>query len=110
MHQGISHPLAHMVAAMMGEGNVRIKGEVIPATQGLSSAGLEPLVLGPKEGVALINGTQVSTALALKGLFAAETLLRSALVTGAMSVDAAKGSTTPFDARIHKTARPGRSD
>ncbi len=95
-------PLAHMVAAMMGEGNVRSKGEIIPATQGLASVGLQPLVLGPKEGVALINGTQVSTALALKGLFAAETLLRSALVTGAMSVDAAKGSTTPFDARIHK--------
>lgn len=95
-------PLSHMVAGMMGMGDMRIKGEIIPAGEALKLAGLEPLVLGPKEGVALINGTQLSTALALKGLFDAEKLLRAALVTGSMSVDALKGSTTPFDARIHK--------
>jgi histidine ammonia-lyase len=98
-------PLAHMVAAMMGEGNMRVDGKIIPATVGMSNAGLQPLTLGPKEGVALINGTQVSTALAMKGLFSAELLLRTALVTGAMSVDAAKGSTTPFDEHFHYLRR-----
>jgi len=95
-------PLAHMVAAMMGVGEVRRDGETIAAERALKDANFEPLTLGPKEGVALINGTQVSTALALKGLFAAEDLLRAALVTGAATVDACKGSDTPFDARIHR--------
>ena len=95
-------PLAHMVAAMMGVGDVRHNGEILAAERALKDADIEPLTLGPKEGVALINGTQVSTALALKGLFAAEDLLRAALVTGAATVDACKGSDTPFDARIHR--------
>jgi len=98
-------PLSHMVATLMGEGEMRIKGELVPATEALAAIGRAPIDLGPKEGVALINGTQVSTALALKGLFMAEDLLRSALVTGALSVDACKGSTTPFDARIHAVRR-----
>ncbi len=98
-------PLAHMVAAMMGVGEVRRNGEIVPAELALKEANIEPLTLGPKEGVALINGTQVSTALALKGLFAAEDLLRAALVTGAAAVDACKGSDTTFDARIHRVRK-----
>ncbi len=77
-----------------------VDGRRLPAAQALAEAGLEPLVLGPKEGLALLNGTQTSTALALAGLFRAERVLQAALVTGAMSVDAAKGSDSPFDPRI----------
>jgi histidine ammonia-lyase len=95
-------PLAHMSAALMGWGQVRRGGEIVPASQGLEEAGLAPLTLGPKEGLALLNGTQVSTALALQGLFAAENVFAAAVVAGAMSVDAAMGSDTPFDARIHE--------
>jgi histidine ammonia-lyase len=98
-------PLSHMAAAMMGQGEMRVRGKPMPATEALATLGHEPITLGPKEGVALINGTQVSTALSLSGLFAAEDLLRAALVTGALSVDACKGSTTPFDARIHALRR-----
>ena len=98
-------PLSHMVACMMAMGDARYKGAVMPAAKALSAAGITPLDLAAKEGVALINGTQVSTALALKGLFAAEDLLRAGLVIGAMSVDAARGSDTPFDARIQQVRR-----
>jgi histidine ammonia-lyase len=93
-------PLAHLAAGLMGVGAFLVDGESVPAEDALRRAGLAPLVLAPKEGLALLNGTQVSTALALAGLFEAETLLRSALVTGALSTDAAKGSDGPFDARI----------
>jgi len=72
----------------------------VPGSEGLAAAGLAPLTLAAKEGLALLNGTQVSTALALDGLFAAEDCLAAALVTGAMSVDAARGSDTPFEPRI----------
>jgi histidine ammonia-lyase len=103
-------PLAHMAAALMGVGSVRHQGRQMDAADGLALAGLVPFELGPKEGVALINGTQVSTALALKGLFAAEDYLRAALVTGSMTLDACKGSDTPFDARIHDVrGQPGQS-
>ena len=95
-------PLAHLTAAMMGWGEVRHRGKVLKATEGLTIAGVEPLALGPKEGLAMLNGTQVSTALALEGLFAAQHLLAAAVVAGAMSVDAAMGSDTPFDPRIHE--------
>ena len=95
-------PLAHLAAAMIGEGEVTKAGLRMPAREALNGPGLEPVVLGPKEGLALLNGTQVSTALALAGLFQAETLFGSALVTGALSTDAAKGSDTPFDDRIHR--------
>jgi histidine ammonia-lyase len=95
-------PLAHMAAALMGWGEVRHQGRVMPARQGLAVAGIAPLTLGPKEGLALLNGTQVSTALALQGLFAAENVFAAAVVAGAMSVDAAMGSDTPFDPRIHE--------
>jgi histidine ammonia-lyase len=104
-------PLAHVGAALIGVGGVRHKGKLIPAKEGLAAAGLAPLRLGPKEGLALVNGTQVSTALALTALFTAEDLLASALVTGAMSTDAAKGSDTPFDARFHDLrGQPGQKD
>ena len=95
-------PLAHLSATLMGWGEMRHQGRVVPAAEGLRIAGLQPLVPGPKEGLALLNGTQVSTALALHGLFAAENLFAAAMVSGAMSVDAAMGSDTPFDARIHE--------
>jgi histidine ammonia-lyase len=98
-------PLSHMAAALMGVGEVRYRNEVLPAADGLGHAGLAPMTFGPKEGVALINGTQVSTALALSGLFAAEDALRGALVTGALSLEACCGSDAPFDARIQAVRR-----
>lgn len=94
-------PLSHMAAAMIGVGAIEVDGRTLPAAEALAQAGLAPLDLGPKEGLALLNGTQFSTANALAGLFRTETLFRSALVTGALSTEAAKGSDAPFDARIH---------
>ncbi len=94
-------PLAHMTAALLGLGEVKVRGKVMPATEGLAHVGLSPISLAAKEGLALLNGTQVSTALTLFGLFAAEDAFAAAMVAGAMSVDAAMGSDTPFDARIH---------
>src|SRR5579864_5614753 len=94
-------PLAHMSAALLGVGEVFAKGERMPATQGLALVGLKPLTLQAKEGLALLNGTQASTALALYNMFAIEDLYRTALVSGALSVDAAMGSVKPFDHRIH---------
>ncbi|MDM7464390.1 histidine ammonia-lyase [Tepidimonas taiwanensis] len=102
-------PLAHMTLALMGEGLVRMRGRVMPAAAALQAAGIAPLQLAPKEGLALINGTQVSTALALHGLFMAERLLEAGHLIGALSVDAAKGSDTPFDPRIHALrGQPGQ--
>jgi histidine ammonia-lyase len=98
-------PLSHMTATMLGVGEIELGGERLPATVALHRAGLAPIELGPKEGLALLNGTQFSTANALAGLFGAERLLRSALVTGALSTEAAKGSDTPFDPRIHALRR-----
>jgi histidine ammonia-lyase len=94
-------PLAHMTAAMIGVGEIRKADSVRPAAEALAAAGLPPLELGPKEGLALLNGTQFSCAYALAGLFAAERLWRTALITGLLSTEAAKGSDTPFDPRIH---------
>lgn len=94
-------PLAHMSAPLLGEGEVIHAGERMAASQGLEIAGLEPLVLAPKEGLALLNGTQVSTALAVEGLLAAENALAAATVIGSLTVEAARGSRAPFDARIH---------
>lgn len=102
-------PLAHMTLAMLGVGQVRHNGELVDASDALRAAGIEPVVLGAKEGLALINGTQVSTALALHGLFMAERLLEAAMVTGSLSIDAARGSDAPFDARIHAVrGQPGQ--
>lgn len=104
-------PLAHMSAVLLGVGQVRHRGRVLDAQRGLRIAGLRPLKLAAKEGLALLNGTQVSTALALAGLFAIEDAFAAALVSGAMSVDAMKGSDAPFDARIHAVRRqPGQID
>ena len=102
-------PLSHMTLALLGEGDVLVGGKLVAAKQALSDAGITPVVLAAKEGLALINGTQVSTALALNGLFLAERLLEAGTVSGAMSVDAAKGSDAPFDARIHAVrGQPGQ--
>ena len=98
-------PLSHMTAALMGVGEFFVDGARVPAESALAKAGLTPLVLGPKEGLALLNGTQVSTALALAGLFEAERVFQAALVTGALATDAAKGSDGPFDERIQKLRR-----
>jgi histidine ammonia-lyase len=95
-------PLAHLAAALMGVGEFLVEGRPVPAEEALAAAGLAPLSLGPKEGLALLNGTQVSTALALAGLFEAERVFQAALVTGALATDAAKGSDGPFDPRIHR--------
>ena len=94
-------PLAHLAAGLLGEGQIRLRGVAMPAPAALAAIGLAPLQLGPKEGLALLNGTQVSTALALSGLFATERVFAAAVVAGALSVDAVKGSDVPFDARIH---------
>ncbi|WP_037083885.1 histidine ammonia-lyase [Neorhizobium vignae] len=94
-------PLAHMAAVMMGEGEAFYQGNLLPAAEALAKAGLKPVVLAAKEGLALINGTQTSTALALAGLFRAHRAAQTALVTGAMSTDAAMGSSAPFHPDIH---------
>jgi histidine ammonia-lyase len=93
-------PLAHLAGCLIGVGDVRVRGTVRAAADALRDIGQEPLALAAKEGLALINGTQVSTALALAGLFATRAVLDAALVAGAMSVDAARGSDTPFDPRL----------
>ena len=100
-------PLAHMAATMIGVGEARVGDRVAPAAEALGAVGLAPIALAPKEGLALLNGTQFSTANALVGLFEAEALLRSALVVGALSTDAARGSDAPFDPRIHALRRHG---
>ncbi len=94
-------PLAHMTAVMIGEGDAWFAGERMPARAALEKAGLTPVVLAAKEGLALINGTQVSTALALAGLFETHRAANAALITGALSTDAAMGSSAPFHPEIH---------
>jgi histidine ammonia-lyase len=94
-------PLSHLAAALIGIGEIDVHGERMPAIEALQSHGLSPVRLGPKEGLALLNGTQFSTAYALAALFEIETMFKTALVTGALATEAAKGSDTPFDPRIH---------
>jgi histidine ammonia-lyase len=102
-------PLAHMTLAAMGEGTVRVQGAILPALEGLQRAGITPLRLAAKEGLALLNGTQVSTGIALMALCYAQQVFSAAVVAGALSVDAAGGSDTPFDARIHAVrGQPGQ--
>jgi histidine ammonia-lyase len=102
-------PLAHLSTVLLGLGMVRVRGALLPASEGLRVAGLQPIKLRAKEGLALINGTQVSTALCLAGLFGAEDVFAAAVVAGAMSVDALKGSDSPFDERIQKVrGQPGQ--
>ncbi len=100
-------PLAHMAGALIGIGEVRVNGHLVPAAAALEQAGIEPVRLAPKEGLALLNGTQVSTALALAAVFRTENLLSAALVAGAMSSDAIMGSDTPFDRRIQNVRGHG---
>jgi histidine ammonia-lyase len=100
-------PLAHMSLTLLGEGKARWQGEWLPATEALKKAGLEPITLEAKEGLALLNGTQASTAFALRGLIEAQELFASATVCGALTTEAVLGSRRPFDARIH-TARGQR--
>jgi histidine ammonia-lyase len=102
-------PLAHLIAAMMGEGRIDIAGKILPAREALDKLGWQPLELGPKEGLALINGTQASTAIALDALFIAERVFGAAIAAGALSVDALKGSVKPFDPRLHEVrGQPGQ--
>ena len=102
-------PLAHLIAALLGEGRIDVAGDILPAGEALDKLGMQPLELGPKEGLALINGTQASTAIALDALFTAERVFGAALGAGALSVDALKGSVKPFDQRISEVrGQPGQ--
>jgi histidine ammonia-lyase len=102
-------PLSHLTLALMGEGRVRVRGVEQDASSALTAADIAPIQLEAKEGLALINGTQASTALALQGLFLGERAFAAAVAAGALSVDAAKGSDAPFDARIHAVrGQPGQ--
>jgi histidine ammonia-lyase len=103
-------PLAHLACVLIGEGEATLAdGRVVPGEEALRSIGLAPFVLGPKEGLALLNGTQISTALALAGLFGAEQVLAAGLMAGALSLEAIQGSIKPFDARIHAArGQPGQ--
>jgi histidine ammonia-lyase len=102
-------PLAHMVAALMGEGRIDLAGEILPASEALQRLARHPLVLAPKEGLALINGTQASTAIALDALFLGQRIFAAAIHAGALSTDALKGSIAPFDDRIHELrGQPGQ--
>jgi histidine ammonia-lyase len=104
-------PLAHLSAMLLGYGQASVAGRLVSAEEGLALAGLKPLVLGPKEGLALLNGTQVSTAIALAGLFAVEDVFAAGIVAGALTTDALMGSDTPFDPRIHGLrGQPGQID
>ncbi len=104
-------PLAHLALVLIGEGHARVDGRIVTGAEALSSCGLRAVDLAPKEGLALLNGTQVSTALALAGLFAAERAMAAAFVAGALTVDACLGSDTPFDARIqHVRNHRGQAD
>jgi histidine ammonia-lyase len=104
-------PLAHLTLALMGEGEFLLSGQRQPAAALLRAMNIQPLQLHAKEGLALINGTQTSTALALHALFSFEPVLESALVIGALTVDAARGSDGPFDPRIHALrGQPGQID
>ncbi|MDH3452216.1 MAG: histidine ammonia-lyase [Gammaproteobacteria bacterium] len=100
-------PLAHMAGVLIGVGEARVNGTIVPAELALREAGLKPLVLAPKEGLALLNGTQVSTALALAAIFRTEHVLAAALAAGAIASDAIKGSDTPFDKRIQSVRGHG---
>jgi len=95
-------PLAHLSLMLLGEGDVRVEGRLMSAVDGLKLTKLQPFVLGPKEGLALLNGTQVSTALALRGLFEGEKVFAAGLVASTLSLEAIKGSVKPFDSRIHE--------
>ena len=95
-------PLAHLSTVLIGEGEAHVNGALMPAREALAQAGIEPMRLAPKEGLALLNGTQVSTALALAAVFRTENVLAASLVAGAMAADAIKGSDVPFSKRVQE--------
>jgi histidine ammonia-lyase len=95
-------PLAHMGATLMGVGEAGLGGEILPAGEALRRCGLAPVVLAPKEGLAIVNGTQASTSLAISGLFAAEAVFAAAVVAGALSLEAALGQDMAFDDRLQR--------
>ena len=95
-------PLSHLACVLIGEGQAKVNGQIVSGREAMKHIGLEPFVLGPKEGLALLNGTQVSTSLALSGLFQAESVLAAGLVAGCLTLEAIQGSVKPFDARIHE--------
>lgn len=102
-------PLAHLAGVLIGMGQASHRGKILDAHAALEVAGISPLTLAPKEGLALLNGTQVSTAIALTALFGAENVLSASLISGSLTADAIKGSDTPFDARIHLArGQPGQ--
>jgi histidine ammonia-lyase len=104
-------PLAHLALPLVGEGEAFFDGERLPAAVALQRAGIAPIQLSAKEGLALINGTQVSTALAMNALLAADRLFEAAVISGALTLDAARGSDGPFDPRIHAVrGQPGQID
>jgi histidine ammonia-lyase len=104
-------PLAHLSLPLVGEGEAFYKGERLPAAVALERAGISPIQLSAKEGLALINGTQVSTALAIDALLATDRLFEAAVISGALTLDAARGSDGPFDPRIHAVrGQPGQID
>ena len=94
-------PLSHLTCVLIGEGQAKVNGVTVSGREAMLHVGFQPFVLGPKEGLALLNGTQVSTALALSGLFQAESVLAAGLVAGCLTLEAIQGSVKPFDARIH---------
>jgi histidine ammonia-lyase len=100
-------PLAHMAGVLIGVGEAKVQGTIVPAELALKEAGITPIKLAPKEGLALLNGTQISTALALVAVFRTENIMAAALAAGAMSSDAVKGSDTPFDKRIQSVRGHG---
>ena len=95
-------PLSHLACVLIGEGQAKVDGKIVCGREAMQHIGMEPFVLGPKEGLALLNGTQVSTSLALAGLFQAESVLAAGLVAGCLTLEAIQGSIKPFDARIHE--------
>lgn len=104
-------PLAHLACVLIGEGQAKVQGRIVGGREAMAHMGLAPFVLAPKEGLALLNGTQVSTALALSGLFQAESVWAAGLLAGCLTLEAVKGSVKPFDARIHEArGQPGQID
>ena len=102
-------PLAHLIAALMGEGRIDVAGKILPARDALDKLGMDPLELAPKEGLALINGTQASTAIALDALFMAERVFGAASPPARCRSTRSKGSVKPFDPRISEVrGQPGQ--
>ncbi len=104
-------PLAHMACLLIGEGEAYLHGERMPSAQALVEVGIEPIVLQAKEGLALINGTQISAAIGLQGYIESTRLLSTADIACAMTLEALKGSIRPFDERVWKVRpHPGHKE